>query len=139
MIHATGAAGALHVLRLTPGADPRTALRTWCTEQAVEAAAVVAAVGSLSTAVLRHAGSDTPSMLVEDLEVCALTGTLSRHGVHLHLVVSDREGRVSGGHMLDGCVVRTTLELVLQVIDGLVMRRLHDPATGYPELMVHTG
>lgn len=39
-----------------------------------------------------------------------------------------------GGHMLDGCIVRTTLELTIQEIDGIRMPRVKDEETGYDEL-----
>lgn len=54
--------------------------------------------------------------------------------MHLHLSVADRDGRMLGGHMLDGCLVRTTLELAVQEVDGVRMPRTKDPATGYDEL-----
>lgn len=132
----SGTPGPVDVLRLAPGADPRAALDRWCSSNRVEAAVVLSAMGSLSTAALRCAGQEQATVISGDLEVCSLTGTLSHHGLHLHLVVSDAEGRCTGGHLLMGSVVRTTLELALLRIDGLVLERTHDPATGHHELVV---
>jgi predicted DNA-binding protein with PD1-like motif len=39
-----------------------------------------------------------------------------------------------GGHLLAGCLVRTTLELVVQEVTGVRMMRTPDPATTYDEL-----
>ena len=53
----------------------------------------------------------------------------------LHLSIADRDGRILGGHLLDGCLVRTTLEVVMQEIDGVRMLRAKDAETGYEELV----
>ena len=70
------------------------------------------------------------------LEIVALTGTLSQDGDHLHLAVADHQGRTLGGHLAEGCTVRTTAELALAADDQLVFAREQDPATGYDELVV---
>ena len=47
-------------------------------------------------------------------EIVSLTGTLSAGGSHhLHVAIADSTGAVFGGHLLAGCVVRTTAEIVL--------------------------
>ena len=124
----------LHVIRLLPGEDVRTSLEGWCSTHSIEAACVVSAVGSLTQAHLRYAGKDTGTLVRGDLEVCSLSGTLSRHGLHLHLAVSDAEGRMSGGHLLADSNVRTTLELVIHELGGVRMERRKDRDTGYLEL-----
>lgn len=134
MIHAAGRPYRVHALRLVPGTDARMALHDWCKGKGIEAAAVVSAVGSLNRALLRYGGRSEATIVEGDLEVCALSGTLSRHGMHLHLAVADAEGRMSGGHMLDGCVVRTTLEIIIQEIGGVRFIRRRDDRTGYEEL-----
>lgn len=134
MIHAAGRAGRVHVLRLLPDEDVRTTLAHWCAQLEIEAAAVVSAAGSLSIAVLRYAGQQEPSRTDGDLEVCSFSGTLSQNGVHLHLTVSDEQGRTIGGHVLNGCIVRTTLEVVVQEIEGIRFIRRTDERTGFTEL-----
>lgn len=122
------------MLRLLPGEDVRTQLGDWAKKQGLEAAVLVSAVGSLTKASIRYGGRDEGSLLDGDLEVCALSGTLSKHGMHLHLAVSDGQGRMTGGHLLAGSIVRTTLEVAIQEIGGLRMLRKPDPRTGYEEL-----
>ena len=134
MITAGGRPHQLHVLRMLPGEDVRTGLEEWCKDNALEAGCVVSAVGSLSRALLRMAGGSDGSTLTGDMEICSLSGTLSRHGMHLHMAVGDAEGRMHGGHLLAGCTVRTTLEEVVQEIGGLALHRRPDARTGYPEL-----
>jgi uncharacterized protein len=51
--------------------------------------------------------------------------------------VSDHQGRTVGGHFAEGCIVRTTAEVVLAADDRLVFAREHDSATGYDELVVY--
>ena len=134
MKYATGTSGGLHVLRLQPGEDVRLTLSSWAQANHIEAGGIVSAVGSLSHAHIRYAGRADGIMTTADLEVCALSGTLSEHGMHLHLAVADREGRMLGGHLLEGCVVRTTLELLIQEVAGIRMLRSKDDQTSYDEL-----
>ncbi|MCB9183935.1 MAG: DNA-binding protein [Flavobacteriales bacterium] len=134
MISAAGRPYATHALRLLPGEDVRAELERWAREQGIEAAAVTSAVGSLSVAVLRYGGQSAGTRTEGDLEVCALSGTLSRHGLHLHLAYANEVGEMRGGHLLNGCLVRTTLELVIQEIGGVRFMRRKDERTGYDEL-----
>ena len=124
----------MHVLRLQPGEDLRNTLEAWARTVQLEAGGIVSAVGSLSTAHLRYAGRADGIITTGDLEVCALSGTIARHGMHLHLSVGDRDGMMVGGHLLVGCIVRTTLELVIQEVAGMRFLRTPDPLTPYDEL-----
>ncbi|AXA90016.1 PPC domain-containing DNA-binding protein [Massilia sp. YMA4] len=123
-------------LRLAPGADLRHAIEQLLRDQAVQAAFVLQGIGSLSVAQLRFAGSPRPSALLGDLEILTLAGSVGPDGAHLHMSVADAEGRVSGGHVAPGCIVRTTAELLLAVLPDHAFRREHDAATGYPELVI---
>lgn len=135
MITATGHGIRSHVLRLTPGMDVRSALHEWCGKMKVRAACVAGAVGSLSHAVVRMADAAEGTAIAGPLEVLSLQGLLAENGTHLHVMVSDALGQCAGGHLLEGCTVRTTLELVLLELHGVRMLREPDPATGYLELV----
>ena len=123
-------------LRLSPGADLRAALSDAVAAQGVEAAFVVAGIGSLREARLRFAGRDTLQHTVGDLEILTLSGTLGAGGAHLHASLSDADGRVFGGHVGPGCIVRTTAEILLAVLDDVRFAREPDAATGYAELAI---
>ena len=127
------------VLRLTPGEDLRTALNAafaqLLAEQNAQAACVISAVGSLSRAVLRYAAEPGGTVLDEALELITLSGTLSADGAHLHASVADARGHVRGGHVMPGCIVRTTAEVVLAPLPGWAFSRQYDAATGYKELV----
>jgi predicted DNA-binding protein with PD1-like motif len=40
-----------------------------------------------------------------------------------------------GGHVMPGCIVRTTAEIVLAPLPGWVFTREHDARTGFKELV----
>lgn len=127
---------ALTPLRLPPGADLREALQAALAECGAKAGYVVAGIGSLRPARLRLAGAEGDCVVEGDSEMLTLSGTLSPDGPHLHMSVADAQGRVLGGHVLPGCVVRTTAELLVAWLDGWSFTREHDAATGYAELVL---
>ncbi len=123
-------------LRLNPGDDLRAAIEAALRESGMQAGFVLQGIGSLSVAQLRYAGLPQPTELRGDLEILTLAGSVSPDGAHLHMSVSDAQGRVLGGHVSAGCVVRTTAELLLALLPGQRFSRSLDAATGYPELRI---
>jgi predicted DNA-binding protein with PD1-like motif len=123
-------------LRIPAGADLREVLAALPARYSVDAAFVLQGIGSLSVACIRFAGAPDMTELRGDLEILTLGGSLSPDGPHLHMSVSDAAGRVIGGHMGPGCVVRTTAEVLVALLPGHRFSREHDPATGYKELFV---
>ena len=69
-------------------------------------------------------------------EIVSLTGTTGSDGVHLHMAVSDEKGVTTGGHLVEGCLVFTTVELVVGEATGLVFHRETDPRTTFKELSI---
>lgn len=122
-------------LRLAPGDDLRTVLEGACGGQA---AFVLQGIGSLSRVRLRYAGRADAVELDGDLEILTLAGTVAEHGAHLHISVADADGRVYGGHLMAGSVVRTTAEVLLALLPDHRFIREHDAATGYAELRIST-
>ena len=123
-------------LRLHPGDDLRQALDDALAAQGAEAAFVVCGIGSLREARLRLAGRDELHHAAGDLEILTLSGTLGAGGSHLHASLSDADGRVFGGHVAPGCIVRTTAEVLLAVLDDVRFAREPDAVTGYLELAI---
>lgn len=123
-------------MRLTPGSDLRRALEAVLQTHRCRAAFVLAGIGSLGEARLRLGGADEPLVLKGSLEILTLAGSLSPDGAHLHMSLADSEGRVTGGHVAAGCVVRTTAEVLLALLPEWAFTREPDPATTYPELAV---
>ena len=122
-------------LRLVPGADLRGAIEAALGSHT--AAFVVQGIGSLSVAQLRYAGIDQPTELRGDLEILTLAGSIAPDGAHLHMSVSDAQGRVFGGHVAMGCIVRTTAEILIAVLpEHAFSRALDVNGSGFDELVV---
>ena len=124
-------------LRLKPGDDLRQQLTAFVQAHHMAAGTMITCVGSLTVATLRLANQEGPSVYRGHFEIVSLVGTLSVNGSHLHLAVSDSTGRTIGGHLLDGCRVYTTAEIVLGELPEVEFRRETDPAFGYKELVVY--
>jgi len=125
-------------VRLHPQQDLRSALQSVLAEHQVGAAFVLQGIGSLSTARIRFAGMNEATELRGDLEILTLAGSLSPDGVHLHMTVSDAQGRVIGGHVAPGCIVRTTAEILLALLPDHHFSRAPDAQSGWDELVVRT-
>ncbi len=123
-------------LRLQPGADIRKDLEQLVQRDSISAAVVLGAVGSLSKVCLRFADQDKRTVLKGKYEILTLSGTLGEEGVHLHMSVADRSGKCKGGHVVDGCRVNTTLELVIGLLSGVQFHRVMDEKTGSKELKI---
>jgi hypothetical protein len=104
----------------------------------INAGVLLSIVGALENANLRMAGATPSEQNMKEiegpLEIVSGTGTLSEDGCHIHISVSDREGRVIGGHLKDGCEVGTTAEIVIGVFDTIAYKRTLDEQTGFKEL-----
>jgi predicted DNA-binding protein with PD1-like motif len=124
-------------LRLVPGADLRGAIEAALGSHT--AAFVLQGIGSLSVAQLRYAGVDQPTALHGDLEILTIAGSIAPDGAHLHMSVSDAQGRVFGGHVAMGCIVRTTAEILIAVLpDHAFSRALDVNGSGFDELVVRS-
>ena len=123
-------------LRLHPGDDLRAVLAAALAAHGVAAGFVLQGIGSLSVAQLRYAGRPEASTVGGDLEILSLAGSLAPQGAHLHMAVADAQGRVLGGHVCAGCIVRTTAEVLLALLPGQVFGREFDAATGFAELSI---
>lgn len=126
-------------LRLHPNDDLKIALGDYAREHNWQAACIVTCVGSLRQAALRFANQPGAAIRAGKFEIVSLVGTFSIHGGHYHLSISDERGQLLGGHLMDGCLINTTAEIVVGVLPGLRFLREPDPATGYKELAIRVG
>lgn len=126
----------VYALRLSPGQDLRKELESFARDHGLQAGFVVTCVGSLQKAVIRPANQSVALTRTEKFEIVSLVGTLSADGPHLHIALSDSTGATIGGHLLEGCEIYTTAEVVLGNARSLRFRRTVDPATGFPELTI---
>ncbi len=125
-----------YALRLRPGQDPRRELVAFAQQHGLKAAFVLTCVGSLRRAALRLANQPTTTYYDDKFEICALVGTLSPDGPHLHVALSDGRGVSIGGHLQEGSEIYTTAEIVLGELTDVVFSRPIDPETTYDELVI---
>lgn len=123
-------------LRLKPDQDLRQSLKTFAEEQNIKAGFILTAIGSLKQATIRFANQSVSTALPNKFEILSLNGTLATTGVHLHICISDKEGKTIGGHLDDGCIVYTTAEIVIGASEEFTFIRTIDEQTGYKELEI---
>ncbi|MBU4534732.1 MAG: DUF296 domain-containing protein [Euryarchaeota archaeon] len=122
------------VFRITPCKDLKNEIESIQKESQLKAGIIIGAVGSLQKAVLRLA--DEKIIDIEGpLEIICANGTVSPDGIHLHLAVADKTGKMTGGHLKEGSVINTTVELSILEYEGS-FKRIMDPETGFKELVI---
>ncbi len=129
--------GIFHAFRLKPGENLTQGLRRAFDLAQTEAMAVVSCVGSLTQVAIRHANQPGATLYQGHFEITSLVGTLDRAGEHLHLTITDGEGRAFGGHLLpEQSAIYTTAEIVTIALPKMRFQRLPCPQSGYDELVV---
>jgi len=122
------------VARLLEGED----LLDTVTQVAVEAnvsAGFFSLIGTLKAAKLGffHEGEYKTIEMHQPFEIVSCLGNVSlKEGkvfAHAHVLVSDEEGRVFGGHVMPGCIIGVTGELVLIEVAGIRLLREFDEKT----------
>ena len=127
----------IHTFRLSPGQDLFDEIETFVHEKHIEAGCILSAVGSLTRATLRLANRDHYNEYDGPFEIVSMTGTVSVHGSHLHIAISDGDGVTAGGHLVSGCKIYTTAEMVLAAFEDVVYKREFAVDSGYEELVVY--
>ena len=123
--------------RLKPGQDLFDEIEAVVAQKNIEAGCVLSAVGSLTHATLRLANREQNSQFEGHFEIVSMTGTVSIYGSHLHISISDGEGKNIGGHLESGCKIYTTAEMVIALIEDVVYKRELAEDSGYDELVVY--
>ncbi len=126
----------IFAIRLKPDEDLKVSLNTFVQENNIQAGFILTAVGSLKQATLRFASRNDSQVFKERFEIVSLAGTLSTQGLHLHISLSDPHGKTIGGHLLDGCIIYTTAEIVIGTSEDFIFLRSVDKMTGYKELEI---
>jgi len=126
----------VHAFRLLPGQDLQAGIQSFVTDHGIEAGWTATGVGSLTDYTLRFADRPDGSSGNGRFEIVALSGTVSIHGSHLHLAISDRDGHTIGGHLLPGCRVYTTAEIVIVESPEHRFTRAVDGSTPWAELQI---
>lgn len=122
--------------RLKPGEDLKEGIERVVKEKQIRAGWVATCVGSLTDYHIRFADRPQGNTGSGHFEIVSLTGTVSLNGSHLHISISDSTGKTTGGHLLTGCKVYTTAEIVLLSTDKYEFTREKDGTTPWEELHV---
>lgn len=122
--------------RLKPGEDLKESIEKFVSEKKVKAGWVATCVGSLTDYNIRFANQPEGSRGSGHFEIVSLTGTVSVNGSHLHISLSDSTGKTTGGHLMPGCKVYTTAEIILQSTGKYEFTREKDGTTPWEELQV---
>lgn len=124
-----------HCLRLHRGDDLLLSIQQLCQRKFIQAGVVLSGVGCISEGYLRDAGGQIIRQVKEDCEIVSLTGTVSSDRCHLHISLSKEDLSTIGGHLMPGCIINTTCELVVGQLPGVRILVEDDPETGYDELV----
>lgn len=126
-----------YTFRLSPAQDLYHSIEMFVQDRKIEAGCVLSGVGSLTHATLRFANQEIYNEATGHFEIVSITGTVSVHGSHVHVSVSDEQGRTLGGHLVPGCIIYTTAEIVILEFDDLIYKREFAEDSGYEELVVY--
>ena len=124
-----------HCVRLRRGQDLMLSIKELCREKNIAAGVVLSAVGCISEGRVRDASGVTIRQIDDHCEIVSLNGTVSQARCHLHISLSKEDLSTVGGHLMEGCLINTTCELVLGVVEGWRCGVEQDAETGYDEIV----
>ena len=126
-----------YTFRLKPGHDLFDSIEAFAQDRRIEAGCVISGVGSLAHATLRLANREFHTDFQGPFEIVSITGLVSVHGSHIHVSISDEKGNTIGGHLVSGCKIYTTAEVVILDFSNVAYKREFAEDSGYDELVVH--
>lgn len=144
--------GRVLAVRMAPGDDLFGTTLKICREKGVKAGVILSAAGSLQKAVLRNVWKYPNPFPVTDgcrmftpvngpLELLQMSGnvTQTEQGepfLHAHVTISlgRPEATCYGGHLVEGCTIFTTCELMIAELENIALMRLMDKHTRAGEL-----
>jgi uncharacterized protein len=147
-----GALGRVLAVHMDPGTDVLKGLQAALAAQGVRSAVILSGAGSLKQAVLRNVRSIPSQFPITDanrvyvakdepMELLVLTGNVAvrQDGavvVHGHLVISSglQDGLAYGGHLVEGSIVFSTMEIIVAEVTGIALTRSLDAITRAAEL-----
>ena len=126
-----------YTFRLKPEQDLFDGIESFVAQKKIAAGCVLSSVGSLTRATLRLANREFFTEYEGYFEIVSLNGTVSTNGSHLHISISDGDGKTIGGHLVPGCKIYTTAEIVIAELDDVIYKREFAEDSGYEELVVY--
>ena len=126
-----------YTFRLKSVQDLFDSIESVVQEKQIQAGCVLSGIGSLTHFRVRLADREIPTEYEGHFEIVSLAGLVSIHGSHLHISVSDEDGKTIGGHLVSGCKIYTTAEIVLAKFNDVIYKREFAQDSGYDELVVY--
>jgi len=131
----TNNTGRVIVIRLEPGEDILKSIEKIVAESKL-LSGHLSLIGAVSKVHLGYFNLEEMSYkdftVDEDLEIVSCVGNISRldegYVVHAHVVASDETGKCYAGHLMEGCTVSVTIEIV--ITEFTEMTRARDERTG---------
>ena len=135
---AEGTLGRVVVIRLAPGTDLLNGIQEACEKYQIHNGVVISAIGSLKCVRFcdvealpeKKCGYGYGRILAldETIELTGAGGVIcsdadNNINLHIHISMSDTNGKAYGGHLVDGTEVLMTADIVLGEIKGITMRR----------------
>ncbi|KAI3382294.1 hypothetical protein SNEBB_011388 [Seison nebaliae] len=135
------------LLRLKPGTNVLDSIEEFMKCERAVCASIVTVVGSVSNIVLRFAGNRSDGMTIhrfgndeknETYEVIAMSGFFTPRSdpkCHIHCSISDKNGKMVGGHVMADMIVHTTLEIELHLMSDIYnIKREYCPMSTFNEM-----
>ena len=125
------------IVRMEPGEDILDTLEKIAESKEIRSG-TISLIGAVSEAHLgyfdRKSNEYKSFHLKEDLEVVSCMGNISRLEdgsvvVHAHMIVANETGDCYGGHLMKGCEVSVTIEMIIQELAAQITRA-KDQRTG---------
>jgi predicted DNA-binding protein with PD1-like motif len=127
-----------YAFRLRPGQDLKVEIQDFLIRNEIAAGWICTCIGSLTNYAIRFANQKEASTGEGYFEILSVTGTLSINGSHLHISLANSSGQAIGGHLVDGNIVFTTVEIIIAATANTVFERAQDIQTGFLELKITT-
>ena len=138
------------IIRIEPGSDIIESIEDVCRQLDIKSGVITCCIGSLQKASFLiavplenkiGAGYSDPKILDGPLEFLCGQGMIGKeesgeYFIHLHGLVSDKDGNVHGGHLIKGKnPVLITCEIMISLIEGMEMIRTYDSKVDMKVLM----
>lgn len=142
---ACGTSGRVVAARILPNLDILSTIEEICAKHNIKYGQITTSIGSLRRISLNYVSRTTP------VEGLGHTTHLEREGpfsvlcgqglvspseepgkmnIHLHMAISGEEDVVCGGHIEEGTITLSTLDIFILEVNGLEITRGKDPVTG---------